>query len=281
MKYLLLNFFCLTAFLYGQQTITIPVILTTGDQTPGSLKAEDLNVEVKGQTVSVMSVKPLADEHLQYVLLNDRRKKTRWPNGMNRQTEVARQFLKQVIASRSDTGSLVNFGDKVYIDVQNSTDPDEIAAKLESTGGSETRMYEAVVSSARWLATQAAGTDQRKVMFLLSDGEDKGSESNLKGATEALQRFRIPIFIIAPSSVKSKKEGAILRQLASESGGRAYFLQPETRPTNFDFLNRELRQSFCLTLDIASSVQGELPLTINDIANPGISISAPAQIVLP
>ena len=282
MKYVLLLILCCpTIFLYGQQTTSIPVIVASADQAPISLKVDDLKVEVKGQAVTVMSVSPLAGERLRYLLLNDQSGSTRWPNGIKQQTQVALQFLKQVVTSGSDLGGLVNFADDVYFDVQNSRNPDEIAARLKPEGRGVTRMYDAVVSSANWLAKQASGLDQRKVVFLFCDGEDRGSKTNFEEATEALQRGRIPMFIVAPSSVEGKKDGAILRQLAGDSGGRAYFLPRDTRQINLDFIKRDLGQSFRLTLDVPSSLQGRLPLTIRDIENPQISIVAPAQVVLP
>jgi Mg-chelatase subunit ChlD len=230
--------------------------------------------------VTATSVSPVSEAHLQYVLLNDQSGATRWPKGIKQQTNAAAQLLKQVVAPGADIGSLVNFGDEVYIDVQNSHDPDEIAAKLVRRGAGATRMYDAVVSAAKWLAKQPSSSSQRKLMFLFSDGDDNGSKSNLREAAEALQRGRIPIFVIAPSSVESKKEGEYLRQLAREAGGRAYFLPRNTEQTSFDFIKRDLARSFLITVSLPSAA-GMLPLNITDVTSPQFSIAAPTQIAVP
>jgi Mg-chelatase subunit ChlD len=271
---------CLATPLCSQQPISIPVIVVGGDQSPISLKANDLKVAVNDQTVTVMSVSSLAEEHLQYVLLNDQSGRTRWPNGIEQQTDAAAQLLKRVVAPGLDIGSLVNFGDDVYIDVQNSHDPDEIAAKMVRKGIGATRMYDAVVSAANWLAKQPSSPHQRKLIFLFSDGDDNGSKTNLRKAAEALQKGRIPIFVIAPSSIERKKEGEHLRQLASEAGGRAYFLPRNTEQISFEFIKRDLARSFLITVNLPSA-EGLLPLTITDVTNPQVSIASPAQIAAP
>jgi hypothetical protein len=75
------------------------------------------------------------------------------------------------------------------LDVENSTDPEEIAAKLERRGRQGTRMYDAVVAAADWLAKQEP-SDKRKVIFVFSDGDDNASQISLQGAIAAVQRVQ-------------------------------------------------------------------------------------------
>ena len=234
----------LTAVLYGQQTTTVAVILSSKNHESISLRVDDLKVELNNQTVMVVSVSPLANQHLQYVLLNDQSQDTRWPGGIKQQTDAAAQFLKQVVTPGTDVGSLVNFATEVYIDVQNSRNPDEITAKLVRSGYGKTRMYDAVLSSARWLAKQPVGSDQRKVLFLFCDGEDNGSATSSERVIKTLQQVRIPIFVVAPTTVERKKDGRSLRQLAEGSGGQIYFLPGDAKKGDFDFIRHDLEQSF-------------------------------------
>jgi Mg-chelatase subunit ChlD len=271
---------CLTAVLHAQRTISVPIIVAGGNHASISVKEADLKAEVNHQRVTIASVTPLADRHLQYVLLNDQSGSTRWSEGIKHQTEVAEQFLKQVVAAGSDIGSLVNFGDDVYIDVQNEKDPLILAAKLERKGVGGTKLYDAVVSAAKWLAKQPVSSDHRKVMFLFCDGEDNASKRRLSEAIDTLQRATIPIFIVAPSSVETKKQGEKLRQLSNETGGRVYFLPRDTKQVEFALLKQDLTQSFLLKINIPSA-EGTLPLVITDQANPQDQISAPSQIVAP
>ena len=93
-----------------------------------------------------------------------------------------------------------------------------------------TRLYDALVSSAEWLAKQSP--DERKFIFVFSDGDDNASQSSLPETIAALQRTQIPVIVVAPSVVEHKPQGKNLRQLATRTGGHAYFLQQNK---DFDF----------------------------------------------
>jgi len=56
--------------------------------------------------------------------------------------------LKEIVRPASDVGSLVNFSEEFSLELENSTEPDEIAAKLASTGHHAKRLYDALVSAA-------------------------------------------------------------------------------------------------------------------------------------
>lgn len=267
---------------YGQQTVSVPIAIIVDDQGSIPLNLSDLKAEVRHQPAAVTSITSLAGKRLQYILLNDASGSNQWPNGTKQQADAADQLLRQVVVASSDVGSLVNFSEEVYIDVQNENNPQKLAAKLERTGRGGTGMYDAVVSAANWLAKQPAVADCRKVMFLFSDGEDNTSRSSLDRATKALQRTGITIFIVAPSSVETKKQGETLRHLTSQSGGRVYFLPRDTSQVKFDFLKRDLTQSFLLKISVPLSKGAEIvPLTITDVNNPRIHIVCPSQIAAP
>jgi len=267
---------------YSQQTVSVQIPIIVDDQDPTSLNLADLKVEIGHKPATITSIMPLAGKHLQYVLLNDAREKNRWPKGIRQQTDAAVQFLKQVLIAGSDVGSLVNFSDQVYIDVQNDKDPQNLAAKLDREGRGGPVMYDAVVSAAKWLAQQSAADDYRRVMFLFGDGKDRASKKNLNQTVEALQASGIPVYIFAPSSVETEPQGEILREIATQSGGRILFLSPDKEQLKFGFLKRDLAQSFLLKIDFPQSGSTEaLPLVITDVKSPQTHIISPSQILKP
>jgi hypothetical protein len=213
-----------------------------------------------------MSITALAGMHLRYALMNDEGKITLWPNGTQQQADVAEQFLKQIIVAGIDIGSSVNFSDAYYLDVANETDPRKIVTSLARTGRSGTSLYDAVIATAKYLAQQTVSTEYRKVIFLFCDGEDNKSVSSFNQVAEVLQTGAIPIFIVAPSRVESKSQGKSLRKLATQTGGRAYFLPQNTSQVSFEFLKRDLAQSFLLKISIPG-FQGKAPLRITYAAN--------------
>jgi hypothetical protein len=267
--------------LYCQQTADFNVAIIVDDESSISLQLSDLKAEVDHQPVAVTSITPLAGKCLQYSLLNDASKSNRWPDGIKQQTDAADQLLKQVVAGSSDVGSLINFNDEVYIDAQNLNNTQKLASKLERRGSGGTVTYDAVYSSVQFLAKQSALPNCRKVVFLFGDGEDNTSHVSLSETTRLLERTGIPMFIIAPSTTEKKKEGENLRQLASLSGGRVYFLPRDTRHVTFDLLKRDLAQSFLLRMAGPLPESHELlPVTITDVSNPRVRIIAPSHITV-
>jgi hypothetical protein len=268
----------LNGVLYGQQTISVPLIVE-GDQATLSLKDSDLKVEVNHQPVAVLSITPLGGEHLHYALINAERKNTLWPKGSAQQIDVAGQFLKEVITAGVDIGSLINFSDEYFLDVSDQKDPQQLAAKLMSDR-SGAALYDAVVATADHLARRPDIPGYRKVMFLFCDGEDNLSVLKLNQATERLQREGIPLFIFAPSAVKKKTQGKNFSKLALELGGRVYFLPDNTKTVSFDSVKQDLTRSFLLKISIPP-LQGVETLNVADSSQPKVSIIAPSQIGVP
>jgi Mg-chelatase subunit ChlD len=74
---------------------------------------------------------------------------------------------------------------------RNSTEPDEIAAKLARTGHHATRLYDALVSAAEWLAKQES-SDKRKLIFVFSDGDDNASQTSLPETMRPCKERKFP-----------------------------------------------------------------------------------------
>ncbi|HZQ93847.1 MAG TPA: vWA domain-containing protein [Candidatus Sulfotelmatobacter sp.] len=176
--------------------------------------------------------------NLHYALLNDTSGKTLWPRGMEQQVYLASQFLEQVVRPGTDIGSLVNFGEKFYLDVQNSTKPADIKAKLIREGHSGTSVFDAVVAAANWL-DKYQFRDSRKAIFLFSDGDDNASRWPLVKTIASVQAVHIPVFVIAPAVVEHKKQGKDLGKLATATGGHVYFVS-KTETYNFAALKHDL-----------------------------------------
>ena len=108
---------------------------------------------------------------------------------MNSRRTPRLNLLKEVVRPASDVGSLVNFSEELSLELENSTEPDEIAAKLARTGHHTTRLYDALVSAAEWRAKQKS-SDKRKWIFVFSDGDDNASQTTLPETIAALQKKR-------------------------------------------------------------------------------------------
>ena len=83
----------------------------------------------------------------------------------------------------------------------------------------------------------------RRALIVLSDGEDRGSRASVSDVTE---RARATPVLIYPVTI-SKKNSPLLTQLASFTGGRAFWLkEPDELGPAFEAIARELREQYLI-----------------------------------
>jgi Ca-activated chloride channel family protein len=117
---------------------------------------------------------------------------------------------------------VVNFNDDYYLD-QDFTNSlpklKQALEKVEARGG--TALYDALVASADYLKGAKL---QKKVLFVVTDGEDNGSRENLEEAVERLQQENGPT-VYAIGLLGQEKERTARRALqviAERTGGIAF-----------------------------------------------------------
>ena len=120
-----------------------------------------------------------------------------------------------------DKALVIDFDDKVYLLQDVTTNRDDLRLALTSTsalGG--TALYDALYASYRKLK----GIDGRKAIILLSDGDDTSSKFSFR---RVLDEAKINDYIIYTiglgTSFLDVDLRRILKSLAEETGGRAYF----------------------------------------------------------
>ena len=119
---------------------------------------------------------------------------------------------------------VVNFNDEYYLD-QSFTDKISLLKsaleKVEARGG--TALYDAIVASADYEKKQARL--QRKVLFVVTDGEDNTSRETLEEAVQRLQQENGPtVYTIGLlGEERARRAHRALETLAQRTGGIAFF----------------------------------------------------------
>ncbi|MGC1374493.1 MAG: VWA domain-containing protein [Candidatus Sulfotelmatobacter sp.] len=120
---------------------------------------------------------------------------------------------------------VVNFNDEYYLDQDFTNDLlklKEALEKIDARGG--TALYEAVVASADHLAKDARR--ERKVLFVVTDGEDNASRESLEQAVKQLQDQNGPsvyaIGLLGDEEHPHRAKRA-LEIIAQRTGGMAFF----------------------------------------------------------
>src|ERR1700688_2524612 len=124
-----------------------------------------------------------------------------------------------------DEVCIVNFNDEYYLDQDFTNDLlklKEALEKIDAKGG--TALYEAVVASAEHLKRNAKL--ERKVLFVVTDGEDNASQESLEQAVKHLQEENGPsVYAIGllGDEEHPKRARRALETIAQRTGGLAFF----------------------------------------------------------
>jgi VWFA-related protein len=119
---------------------------------------------------------------------------------------------------------IVNFSDEYYLDQDFTSNLDllkEGLEKIDSRGG--TSLYDAVIASADHLAK--FGKKGKRILLVVTDGEDNASRTSLEAAIRRLQDEEGPTVytITILGEEKARRAKRAMQQLALNTGGIAFF----------------------------------------------------------
>ncbi len=143
---------------------------------------------------------------------------------------AAVEFVKA--SNQDDEVFIVNFNDEAYLDTNGFTSDialmQDALQRIDSRGG--TALYDAIQMSLDFL-NKKAKTDKR-VLLVLSDGEDNASRAELENVVRELQEQEKTTMIYAVGLLSdeerrsAKRAERALKYIARATGGPSYF--PET-----------------------------------------------------
>ena len=174
---------------------------------------------------------------------------------MSTAQEAAVGFAERLRAE--DLGSIIDFDSRVEIlqGFTNSLDDLKLAIRRTSAGGS-TSLYNAIYISLKELEKIDATTTEdirRQAIVVLSDGEDTSSLVDFEEVLELAKRSNTTIYTIGLKSedlrsIRGFREADfVLRQLAQETGGRAFFpKQVDDLPEIYERISDELSSQYTL-----------------------------------
>lgn len=163
---------------------------------------------------------------------------------------AAKSFLLQVLRPQEDRAFIEGFDvSPDYVQGwTNNLDALESGIDSLSPGGG-TALYDAVYSACRdKLLTSRGQEPVRKVIVLISDGDDDQSHAYLEDAIKECQRADTNIFAISTDASPSRDAGdGILKKMAMSTGGTAYFPNSiQDMPVSFRRIQEELRSQYAL-----------------------------------
>jgi VWFA-related protein len=165
--------------------------------------------------------------------------------------EAAIGFLDTTLRPGKDLAFVEAFDVQPQM-VQDYTDNlEKLSAAIRGLlAGGVTTLYDAIYLSCRekMLVFPPPEPYLRRVMIIISDGEDNQSEHTREEALAMAQRAEVTIYAISTSETGLPAHGdKVLRRLAEQTGGRAFFpFKAEETSADFQQIARELRSQYSL-----------------------------------
>jgi VWFA-related protein len=164
--------------------------------------------------------------------------------------EAATEFLKQTIRRNSDQVFVIGFALKPEVTQDFTGDTEKLSDGIRRLQpGSLTAIYEAVYYACRKLLKQSQTSPTRRVIILLSDGDDNSSIVTRQQAIEMAQRAEVAVYTISTSLTRSGGRGRKnLESIAEATGGRWYAPRQITEVVDaFAAIQEELRSQYAVS----------------------------------
>lgn len=157
---------------------------------------------------------------------------------------AADKFVEALAAE--DQAMVIDFDEKVFLLQDFTRDPKLLKEAIDSTvpeGG--TALYDAVYAAFRRLKDYQG----RKAIVILSDGEDTNSKFSYQRVLETAKTNEVLIYSIGLGiSMLDMTSHSVLKELAEETGGRAFFPgKAEDLEEVYQQIAQELRSQYYIT----------------------------------
>lgn len=226
----------------SSRLVLVPVSASDASGQPiKDLKLEDIVIEEEGRPQQVVALGEPGKTPVEIALLFDVSGSTQGQFAFERQAAV--QFVREVLKP-GDAVSLFSIGLVPKMVKARTTSGEEAVAGLMSVGPLKepTAFFDSVVEAAHYL-DKSADSGSRRVLVVISDGEENYSKSNTLGdALRELQKNDSLFYSINPSgggirlNTVSLKGQNSMQALASQTGGKAF------NPARIDELESVFRQ---------------------------------------
>jgi Ca-activated chloride channel family protein len=242
----------------SQTTINVNLPVTVTDKNNRfmtELRQTDFEIFEDKTPQTIISFNPLSNLPLDVAMLMDTSNSVKPKLKFER--DAAYSFLETVLKYRQDRALLATFDSQVELhqDLTNRLDLlTKAIDKIKAQGG--TKMYDAVYSVCEEKMRGGPSTNRRRVMVVITDGEDTESERSLQDAIEIAQQSETTIYVISTKAggffgvqagTVDRREDKDLKRLAEDTGGRAFFtaevIELEKSLTQ---ITRELRNQYMI-----------------------------------
>jgi Ca-activated chloride channel family protein len=244
-------------------------VVTKREKLVTDLNKDDFKVFDDGVQQEITSFSQPTDLPLRIGMVLDTSNSIR--DRLKFEQDAAIDFLFNALRRGKDQAFLMTFDDGPQIIKDFSGDTGDLRDTiLKQRAGGGTALYDAVYAASQELLNKSPlppgpNTDVRRVLVVISDGDDNSSNRSRGAAVEMAQRAGVIIYSISTSTewvnVDDERDPAkrvnrkyekgegdhVLEQLAQETGGRAFFpYRVDDLGQSFLDIGDELRHQYAL-----------------------------------
>ena len=164
---------------------------------------------------------------------------------------AAVDFLDDIVRPGEDKAFVVGFDVEPVMAQDYTGDLDKLSTAIQSLqAGGGTGMYDALYYACKekMIYIPAPQPYLRRVLIIVSDGQDNFSEHSREEALAMAQKAEAIIYAISTNWTGIPSRGdKVLKYLAAETGGRAFFpFKASDLAADFQRISRELRNQYSL-----------------------------------
>jgi len=239
-----------------EQTISVNVdlvnvLFTVADKKgkfiPG-LKQESFKVYEDGKPQSITNFSADTDLPLTIALLIDTSGSVR--DRLRFEQEAAIEFFSSTLIRGKDRALVITFDSGIDLIQDYTDDPEKLAKSIRTMrAGGGTSLYDAVYLAA---SEKLAGHTGRRIMVVISDGDDNSSRLSMTEVVESVQRNDVVIYTISTNSTglggdRNNRGDKVLKTFADETGGKMFSpFKLQDLNSNFHNISEELRLQYAL-----------------------------------
>jgi Ca-activated chloride channel homolog len=165
--------------------------------------------------------------------------------------EAASQFLDEILRTDKDKAMVVSFDSGVQTVCDLTSNTDKLGSAVhELRPGGGTAMYDALKYASDRLGQEQPSYQFRRLIVIVSDGEDNQSRASRDQALEAGQVADTFVYAISTNNLSSGDTGGdkVLKYFTSQTGGKTYFpFKLEDLTQSFQTIAEEVRHQYNIT----------------------------------
>ena len=221
------------------------------------IQKDQVTVYQDGQAVRALTGF-YADDHqpLHLMLMID--SSSSMSKGFDSEREAAAGFVRRVVHPETDRSTVLAFSNRVAVISNADVSSQEALGQIEKLHSAGlTALFDSVWEAAS-REEKPSADPARRVLVLLTDGDDNYSRHSLNEAVAAAQSADLVVYAVTAHNPKNGEWGDLaLEKLTSATGGRVFFLRKYEQPEKvFAEIEQEIRSQYTVTFHLAGSTCG-------------------------